>query len=250
MWVIENIKETQLSEYLEDIVDIASENGNINVLNVLYNLHIKNKFEFKYTENAIDNACFKGHNDVVEWFYNHNHYLENELEFKYTEDAIDWACESGNINIVEWFYNHRDEIEFKYTSDAIDNAAEHKHMNIIEWFYNHKNEFKFKYTKDAVDTAFENKHYKVVKWFHDHRDEYKFKFTSTLRLNCYMVSVNGFKLNDFTKCINVLEWINTYEKEYLPIRYKDLLSLYPNLGNYRTINSNMSSEPLTQLTLY
>ena len=53
------------------------------------------------TNGLIDWASENGHVNVLEWFKNSGY------EFKYTSNAIDWASENGHVNVLKWFKKDR-----------------------------------------------------------------------------------------------------------------------------------------------
>jgi hypothetical protein len=57
-------------------------------------------YEFKYSEWAINLACYYGNVQVLEWFKN------SDYEFKYDRNAIYYACMNGNFQVLEWLKNY------------------------------------------------------------------------------------------------------------------------------------------------
>src|SRR5438128_438090 len=78
-----------------DLVEWASCDGNIDVLNWFKNSGL----EFKYSFSAIDLASAHGHTNVLDWF------KKSEFKFKYSVNAVDYASENGHIHILNWFKN-------------------------------------------------------------------------------------------------------------------------------------------------
>jgi hypothetical protein len=132
IYVIENNKVL----YKNNIINNASENGHIQVLEWFKN----SGYEFKYDNYAISYASKSGNIKVLEWFKNSGY------EFKYDVRAINWASDKGNIKVLEWFKNSK--YEFKYSEWAINNASMRGHVEVLEWFKN--SGYKFKYGKGAI----------------------------------------------------------------------------------------------------
>jgi hypothetical protein len=144
--LLKELKHMILIENFKITVANAAENGHINILNWFH----KSRYEFKYSEYAINYAARNCHINVLEWFHN------SKYEFKYSEAAVDWASENGHINVLEWFHNSQ--YEFKYSKDAINWASENGHINVLEWFYN--SDYKFKYSSIGNNEE-------IIKWFND-----------------------------------------------------------------------------------
>ena len=101
----------------------------------------------KYNEIVVD-LCYNI--DVLEWWLNKG--LNNQLIFKYSEDAIYNACSSNNIKLMDWWYNvHKNtKYKLKYDSRCMDYAT---NINVLEWWFNKKDEIELKYTKNAFENA-------------------------------------------------------------------------------------------------
>ena len=143
-----NFNGINIIEKYDKIINNASSNGNISILEWFKN----SGFEFKYDEYAINNASENGHIHILEWFKN------SGFEFKYDEWAINYASKNGHIHILEWFKNS--EFEFKYTEYAINYASKNGHIHILEWFKN--SGFEFKYDAHAINYASENGHIHIL----------------------------------------------------------------------------------------
>ena len=142
IFVIENNK----ALYMNNIINNASKNGHIQVLEWFKN----SGYEFKYDEWAINNASDNGHIQVLEWFKNSGY------EFKYNEWAINYASNNGHIKVLEWFKNSG--YEFKYSasaiywaSDIIYWACKNGNIQVLKFYSNNVNIKKLiKYTQKII----------------------------------------------------------------------------------------------------
>ena len=115
IFVVENGKVL----YKYDIINNASENGHVQVLEWFK----RSGYKFKYDNWAIIRASRYGHVQVLEWF-KHSGY-----KFKYDNYAITWASRYGHVQVLEWFKHSGH--EFKYNKSAIINA---KNIIILKFF--------------------------------------------------------------------------------------------------------------------
>ena len=69
----------------------------LGLINILKKLKKNN--EYFISDTGIDLASENGHINILKWFKN------SGLELKYTDDAIDWASEYDHINVLKWFKN-------------------------------------------------------------------------------------------------------------------------------------------------
>ena len=120
IFVVENNKVL----YKNNIINCASENGHIQVLEWFKN----SGYEFKYTEDATNGASINKHIEVLEWFKNSGY------EFKYDIWMVNNASQYGNIKILEWVKNSG--YTFKYNVYAIIWASRFKNVEILEFFKN------------------------------------------------------------------------------------------------------------------
>ena len=88
--------------------------------------------------------------DVLEWWLNKG--LNNQLIFKYSEDAIYNACSSNNIKLMDWWYKvHKTtKYKLKYDTRCMDYAT---NIDVLEWWFDKKDEIELKYTKNAFENA-------------------------------------------------------------------------------------------------
>ena len=56
---------------------------------------------FEYDTNIINNASKNGQIDVLEWVHN------SKYEFIYNEEAINSASMNGRIDVLEWFHKNK-----------------------------------------------------------------------------------------------------------------------------------------------
>ena len=119
-YIISNRENIKIEEYDIKSFDILHKT-NLNIFVVEDN-------EVLYKNNIINNACYYGHVQVLEWFKNSGY------KFKYNEWACNYASRNGHIQILEWFKNSG--YEFKYYGWAISWASMNDHIQILEWFKN------------------------------------------------------------------------------------------------------------------
>ena len=85
-------------EYSERIVDLAAKNGKVDILDHWIKFININKLEFKYTNNAINDASCYGRVDVLNWF------LVSGLELKFDKEYIEYLIKLDH-NISTWWIN-------------------------------------------------------------------------------------------------------------------------------------------------
>jgi hypothetical protein len=147
---------------------ISVENYEIQSFDILHksnlNIFVIENNAMLYKNDIIENACFYGHVQVLEWFKNSGY------EFNYNEMSINSASYYGHVQVLEWFKNSG--YEFKYDEWAIINASGHGHIQVLEWFKN--SGYEFKYDEEAITRASVNGHDQVLEWFKN--SGYKFKY--------------------------------------------------------------------------
>lgn len=93
-------------------VDVASENGYIDVLNWWKDSGLY----LEYLESAMDRASRNGRINVLIWWKN------SGLKLKYSTNAMNWASANGLIDVLNWWKNSG--LELKYSNDTMDRALE------------------------------------------------------------------------------------------------------------------------------
>lgn len=111
-------------------------NDNIYLLRFIFeNDKYKNDIQQDYSY-YVNRICEDGNIDMLNLIYDKSKLLG--FDFKYTPRALLKAFENNHLNIIEWFWNRKDEIPFKYTTGCINIAYQKKYMNIILWYYYNK----------------------------------------------------------------------------------------------------------------
>jgi hypothetical protein len=167
------------------------------------NVYFENIFVIKnnklcYRDEIINNACYNGHIQVLEWF------KKSGYKFEYDKDAINNACENGHVQVLEWFKNSG--YELKYFYKAINKASANGHIQILEWFKN--SIYKFKYDKSAFDFGF--------------RHGFKTKIIKILKFYCDKINVKKlikWTFHIFIKTIKI-QTNYKYLKGYKTIKFK------------------------------
>jgi hypothetical protein len=139
-------------KFSHSAVDSASANGHIAILNWWKEQKINNKLEFKYSENALDSASKNQHLDVLTWWL--SNFIQNPFfELRYSERAINWASFNGHIDILNWWRNtHKTHgIELKYTAETINYAAINEDPITLNWWM--CSDLKPKFTDFANNTT-------------------------------------------------------------------------------------------------
>lgn len=137
--------------YTEEAIDLASENGHVDVLNWCKNAG----FEFLYTFNAIDHASKNGYINVLNWWKDSN------FDMYYTDHAIDFASENGHIDVLDWW--KQSGCKIRYSKDAFNNASANGHVGVLNWWK--LSGFKLKYSEEAFCLARKNGHDNVLNWW-------------------------------------------------------------------------------------
>jgi hypothetical protein len=167
-----------LSYIISDKNEINVEEHEIFSFDILHktnlNIFVIENNKVLYKNNIINNACYNGNIQVLEWFKNSGY------DFKYDESAINYASSSGYVQVLEWFKNSG--YEFKYTKHAINWASEIGHIQVLEWFKN--SGYEFKYDENAINYASENGYIKVLEWFKNFN--YKFKYDNFIMNTRYI----------------------------------------------------------------
>ncbi|AGC02266.1 ankyrin repeat protein [Acanthamoeba polyphaga moumouvirus] len=215
-------------DYLENIIDTASEKNNLDVLK----WWIKSGLPLKYTEKAINNASINNHIEILNFWLNSNlplkysyealdeafsdtkintvyileWWVNSNLPLKYTHKLIDNLCAHGEIDILNWWV--KSGLELKYTSNAIDFASAYNHINILNWWID--SGLELKYTSDAIDSASYNSNISILDWWLKSGLELKY----TTKALDYL---SHFGLN--STIINILNW---WKKSGLEIKYSKI----------------------------
>jgi len=145
------------TKYLDPILEFISHNNCIELLDFLQNekfdFNILNRDKYGNFIYPIDIAAAHGFLDIIEW-YDKNHI------FKYSRNAIDDACFYGNINVLIWF--HQSKYEFRYSEYAIIGAAINGHYHILDFLFDNYNIF---VTEKLVNYVIKQNNVKILNWF-------------------------------------------------------------------------------------
>ncbi len=159
--------------FTKNVLDIASENGCIDIVNWI----IINKKELPFTGKAIDLACKNGHLEIAKKIFNELPSCKN-----YTTRALDGACKNGHWNVMQWLYNEAGAV-CDYiqkvplcTTDAMDYAATNGHFEILKWLRS----VGAVCSKSAINGACMNGRIDIVKWLCDNKCVRLSSFCSTL----------------------------------------------------------------------
>ena len=124
------LEENDLDAYLSKPINIASMNGDIDVLNWWKNSGL----DLCYSFDSIDHA----HNiEVLDWWKN------SGLALCYTYDAMNKA---SNIEVLDWWKNSG--LALRYSIDALINASRNNDIEILNWWK--QSGLKFKYYRTEV----------------------------------------------------------------------------------------------------
>lgn len=129
-WRINNIKK---------VFTYACKNGNLNIVEWLYNLGT----EILIDDKSFMYACENGHQEIAEWLYKTSSENGNKININAeSECAFRQACRNGHFNIVKWLYNlsmtdSNSKININVVSDfAFRYASCNGHLQIARWLYN------------------------------------------------------------------------------------------------------------------
>ncbi|ETV71988.1 hypothetical protein H257_12799 [Aphanomyces astaci] len=128
------------------LVDIASQQGDIEMLEFLHTRHIRGSTE------ALDSAKSLA---VVEYLH--------DRQYACTTAAMDIAALRGALDIVRFLHEQRRE---GCTVLAMDFAASNGHLDVLEFLHSHRREG---YSTMAMDMAIKRRHIHVVEFFLRHR---------------------------------------------------------------------------------
>ena len=134
----------------ENIIDLASGQGQIEVLNWWK----KSGFNLKYSYYALDRASSNGQIKVLNWW------KKSGLELKYSDYALDWASGNARIEILNWWKNSG--LELKYSDRALNWASQNDHIEVLNWWKN--SGLELKYSNCALGLASENGKTEVLNW--------------------------------------------------------------------------------------
>jgi hypothetical protein len=105
--------------YAGELMDIASSDNYIDVLEWLKNCGL----ELHYSSNSLDNACANGHINVLEWWFN------SGLPLKYTRKSLYYATLYNHINILTWWKNSK--LPLKYSECELKYASDYNNFNVL-----------------------------------------------------------------------------------------------------------------------
>jgi ankyrin repeat protein len=215
----------------------------------LYDIRILKKFNFKITEDYINNcdnveilsylkatnkilkcpeyALFKAtarnNINVLEWWKN------SGFPLKYTSKLFDTLyC---NTDMLDWWKNSG--LELEYSEDVLDYASRYGYIDILDWWLN--SGLELKYSEYALNNASNYDHIDVLEWWFNsglplkydaraldlassngHVDVLEWWKNSGLKLKYTKDSMIWASDNGH---INVLEW---WKKSGLPLQYSKL----------------------------
>jgi ankyrin repeat protein len=99
-WWEKKIKEKKINinVYMTSVIEKASSNGCINILQMLFDSDVK----FHYFYGCLTDACGRGEVSVLQWFKD-NSYVGSRLTFKYNPNFLFFAIDGRRLNVIEWF---------------------------------------------------------------------------------------------------------------------------------------------------
>lgn len=138
-----------------NIINIASKEGYIDVLNRLKTHNVK----LMYNECAINHASSNGHIKILNWWKD-----QVGFKLKYTNLAINNASSKGQISVLNWWINSG--LKLKYDKWAIIGASFYGNVEVLEWWLEaNKRGHKFKYNQAAITLASRNGQLDVLCWW-------------------------------------------------------------------------------------
>jgi hypothetical protein len=96
-----------INDCVEELMDIASSRGRIDVLEWC----LKSNLPLKYSEKALNMASENGHVKVLDWW------VKSNLPLKYTENAISGAYHNWCYESLKWWSNS--DLPMKYTKEEL-----------------------------------------------------------------------------------------------------------------------------------
>lgn len=138
-----------LSELLQEHVDVAAGQENIELLEFFYS-----NTSIKCSDSVITCAACQGSLPVVKFL----HYNDKNQQF--TKTMMDEAAEYGYLKIVEFLHFNRNE---GCTKLAMDKAAKNGHIHVVLFLIQNRSEG---CTKEAMNNAVKNGHIDIVKFLY------------------------------------------------------------------------------------
>jgi hypothetical protein len=163
----------------------------IKEINEMFEESKKGNVKIYYTEKTVKSASENGYVNILDLLWDNR----DNFPFKYNSDALLWASKYGHIQVLEWFWNKRNEIPFEYTHEAIDNAACKDKLNVIKWFWKRRNEIPFKISTNAYFWADGNGNNDVVEWLVKKVDKEQL-YEEILAVNTEQDDYGNFYYND------------------------------------------------------
>jgi len=125
--------------------------------------------ELEYTSYAIYVASEGGQVKVLDWWL--KAYQETGLELKYGKNAINAASMNGRVDVLDWWLKAHQEfnLELKYDNWSLYNASCHGHVKVLDWWLKANKEIglELKYDKWALQGASVNGRTDAVKWWNN-----------------------------------------------------------------------------------
>jgi len=118
-------------KYEKSILNWASEQGYVAVLDWWYNL--TSKSQLKYTRFAIHSASSNGHIAVLDWWKNKS--ILDSIELKYNKFVLYYASEKGQLSVLYWWIDSGLEIEIDGMLLVLSSNIA-SNIEIVNWWKN------------------------------------------------------------------------------------------------------------------
>ena len=210
----------KIDRFTDDVYNIAGQNGNLELVQWLYNIAIRKGNLDKIYSNTIQNACIYGHLDVVKWLYP-----------EYKINLFDLACNSKvdrNFELIQWIYEtEKPELSFY---DMITKNYPSKVIKFLFRYFNFTDIYSM-----IIICLYKNKP-RLLKWIYK---KYKYMFDEINDYIFYIdncnddISLNNFFVKSYYhRNINVSKWIYSLGKIKGDLNTLYLLALKDNKKEY------------------
>ena len=133
--------------YDADALVLASQNGQIMVLDWWQHASRRFGLQLQYDNDAMTLASRVGQIAVLNWW------KHSGLELKYDQNALMEASEMGQITVLNWWLTSN--LELRYDQGTLISAATHGHDHVLDWWFSSGLELIY----DEFSTEHSNKEY-------------------------------------------------------------------------------------------
>lgn len=145
---------------IDSICTTSAKKGHLAILKWIKEIYPK----YKLNSIVSAHAAFRGHSEIVKWFYENEHHQSNTLthtlpsesEHIWHENIIVYAATNGNLEMLKWMIAHN----CPWNKKVYTKASRFNHLDIVKWAY----EKNYSWNEKACMRATKWKSHEIINW--------------------------------------------------------------------------------------